>query len=151
VLATLHANDAASTITRLIDIGVPPFLVGSSLILVMAQRLIRRICGECKEPVALTEQEKLLLNLKPGENREVFQGKGCTKCRQTGYYGRIGIFELMPIHASIRQRIFENANQDVIRAAALAQKMKTLRESALDKLFAGVTSVHEVLKTTVSE
>lgn len=152
VFTTLHANDTVSTITRLVDIGVAPFLVGSSLVLVMAQRLVRRICPECKAPYAPTEKELLLLNLKAEDRKKpLFAGKGCGKCRKTGYFGRTGIFEVMPLTREIRKIIFDNGNQEQIRAVALAQNMKTLRVSALEKLFAGVTTVKEVLKTTVED
>jgi len=152
VFSTLHANDTASTITRLVDIGVAPFLVGSSLVLVMAQRLVRKICPECRAPYKPTDKELMLLNLKEEDRkRAVFAGKGCGKCRKTGYFGRTGIFEVMPITKEIRQIIFENGNQERIRAVALKEHMKTLRASALEKLFAGVTTVKEVLKTTVED
>jgi type II secretory ATPase GspE/PulE/Tfp pilus assembly ATPase PilB-like protein len=152
VFTTLHANDTASTITRLIDIGVAPFLAGSSVALVMAQRLVRAICQECKAPYTPTPLECELLGLSEEERKRPFYaGKGCAHCKQTGYYGRTGIFELMPVTGDIQKLIFENANQQQIKAAALAQNMRSLRHSALEKLFAGVTSVHEVLKRTVEE
>jgi type IV pilus assembly protein PilB len=152
VFTTLHANDTVSTITRLIDIGVQPFLVGSSVVMVMAQRLVRKICPDCKAPYTPTDKELLLLNLR-GEDlkRPLFAGKGCGKCRKTGYYGRIGIFEVMAVSKEIRRVIFENGDQEKIRAVALAEHMKTLRVSALEKLFAGVTTVKEVLNNTVEE
>jgi type II secretory ATPase GspE/PulE/Tfp pilus assembly ATPase PilB-like protein len=152
VFSTLHANDTASTITRLIDIGVAPFLAGSSLVLVMAQRLVRRICTECRAPYAPTDKELMLLNLNEEDRKKpLFAGKGCGRCRKTGYFGRTGIFELMPLTKEIRRVIFENGDQEKIRAAALSQGMKTLRISAMEKLFAGVTTVKEVLKTTVGD
>jgi len=152
VFSTLHANDTVSTITRLIDIGVAPFLAGSSLVLVMAQRLVRKICPDCKAPYTPTDKEMLLLNLSPEERKKpFFAGKGCGKCRKTGYYGRTGIFEVMPVTKEIRKVIFDNGNQEQIRTVALSQNMKTLRVSAMEKLFEGVTTVKEVLKTTVGE
>ncbi|MBL8026983.1 MAG: Flp pilus assembly complex ATPase component TadA, partial [Fibrobacteres bacterium] len=152
VFTTLHANDTVSTITRLIDIGVQPFLVGSSVVMVMAQRLVRKICPDCKAPYTPTDKELLLLNLR-GEDlkKPLYAGKGCGKCRKTGYFGRIGIFEVMAVSKEIRQVIFDNGDQEKIRAVALAQHMKTLRVSALEKLFAGVTTVKEVLNNTVEE
>jgi type II secretory ATPase GspE/PulE/Tfp pilus assembly ATPase PilB-like protein len=152
VFTTLHANDAPSTITRLVDIGVPSYLAGSSLVLVMAQRLVRKLCGDCKEAYLPTAEEWEQLALGPQEKpRTIFRGKGCPKCRETGYYGRIGIFELMTVGRPIRTLILAGADQEAIRQEALAQGMRTLRRSALEKLFAGVTSLHEVIKTTVEE
>jgi type II secretory ATPase GspE/PulE/Tfp pilus assembly ATPase PilB-like protein len=152
VFTTLHANDAPSTITRLVDIGVPSYLAGSSLVLVMSQRLVRKLCGECKESYVPSAEEWEQLALGPQEKpRPIFRGRGCPKCRETGYYGRIGIFELMTVGRPIRTLILAGADQEAIRQEALAQGMRTLRRSALEKLFAGVTSLHEVLKTTVEE
>ncbi len=152
VFTTLHANDSASTISRLVDIGVPPFIAGSSLIMVMAQRLVRRICNECKTEYQPTEEEWELLGV-PEKNRQqrVYVGKGCGKCKNTGYFGRVGIFEPLVIDKKIRNLIFNSANQDVIKAAALENNMTTLRDSALEKLFSGITSVKEVLKSTIEE
>jgi type II secretory ATPase GspE/PulE/Tfp pilus assembly ATPase PilB-like protein len=152
VFTTLHANDAPSTITRLVDIGVPSYLAGSSLVLVMAQRLVRKLCGECKEAYLPAPEEWEQLALGPEEKpRPIYRGRGCPKCRETGYYGRIGIFELMTVGRPIRKLILAGADQEAIRQEALAQGLRTLRRSALAKLFDGVTSLHEVLKTTVEE
>jgi type IV pilus assembly protein PilB len=152
VFSTLHANDTASTITRLIDIGVPSFLVGSSLILVMSQRLVRKICPECKEEYKPTEKERRLLNLREEDlKRTFYHGKGCGKCRKTGYFGRTGIFEIMPVTADVRRVIFDNGDQEQIRRAAVAQNMKTLRHNVIEKLFSGATTVREVLKSTVED
>ena len=156
VFTTLHANDAPSTITRLIDIGVPPFLVGSSVLLVMAQRLVRKICLKCKETYQPDETENDALNMTKDEKERyhdiVFhRGRGCIHCRNTGYYGRTGIFELMELKGPIRRLIFDSANQEEIRDAALKQGMITLRESALRKISMGVTTVREVLRVTVQE
>jgi type II secretory ATPase GspE/PulE/Tfp pilus assembly ATPase PilB-like protein len=152
VFTTLHANDTPGTITRLIDIGVPSFLVGSSLVMVMAQRLMRKICEDCKEPYAPTSAEVEWLGGPAAvAGRYLFHGKGCPRCRNTGYYGRTGIFELMPINPALRKLILAGADQEALRQQALLAHMRTLRHSALEKLYAGVTSVHEVLKTTVEE
>jgi len=119
VFTTLHANDAPSTITRLVDIGVPPFLVGSSLLLVMAQRLVRKICPKCKEVHEPDESELFALNMSDDEKErykgmKFYRGKGCINCRNTGYYDRTGIFELLEIKGQIRRLIFDNANQEEI-------------------------------------
>lgn len=152
VFTTLHANDAPSTVTRLIDIGVAPFLAGSSVVLVMAQRLIRKICPECKEEYTPTDLEFDLLGIDKTANEHTFyQGKGCSHCQHTGYYGRTGIFELMPVTSDLRKIIMENGDQEEIRNCALKHNMKSMRQAALEKLFIGETSVHEVLKRTVEE
>ena len=156
VFTTLHANDAPSTITRMIDIGVPPFLVGSSLLLVMAQRLVRRICPRCKFAYEQDEIESAALNMSEEEKSrykgiKFYRGKGCVHCRSTGYYDRTGIFELLEVKGSIRKMIFDNANLEEIREVALQRGMVSLREAALRKISAGVTTVREVLRVTVQE
>lgn len=156
VFTTLHANDAPSTITRLVDIGVPPFLVGSSVLLVMAQRLVRRICPRCKEEFIPDEYELAALNMTNDEKErykdiKFYQGRGCVHCRNTGYYDRTGIFELMEIKGPIRKMIFDNANQEEIREEALSRGLVSLREAALRKISSGVTTVREVLRVTVQE
>jgi len=156
VFSTLHANDAPATITRLIDIGIPPFLVGSSLLLVMAQRLVRRICPHCKTAYLPDEYELEMLNptedeKKYFEGKQIYRGKGCVHCRNTGYFGRIGIFELMRITTGIRQMIFDNQNQEAIRQSALAEGMYSLRLSGIRKVVAGVTTIHELLRVTTQE
>ncbi len=156
VFTTLHANDATSTITRFIDIGVPPFLVGSVLLLVMAQRLVRRICPNCKYEYEPDEYEMSALNMTDDEKErykgtKYYRGKGCIHCRGTGYYDRTGIFELLEIKGPIRRLIFDNANQEEIRDEAIKRGMVTLREAALRKIAAGVTTVREVLRVTVQE
>jgi len=156
VFTTLHANDASSTITRLIDIGVPPFLVGSSVLLVMAQRLVRIICPKCKETYVPDDVELEALNMTENEKKRYkeityHRGRGCVHCRSTGYYGRTGIFELLELKGPIRRLIFDNANQEEIRDLALERGMITLRESALRKISSGVTTLREVLRVTVQE
>ncbi|TKJ39969.1 pilus assembly protein PilB [candidate division LCP-89 bacterium B3_LCP] len=153
VFTTLHANDAPSTITRLIDIGVPPYLVGSCLNLIMAQRLVRRICLKCKEPYEPTDEqlEALELNNERGRAIKYFSGKGCVHCRDTGYHGRIGIFEMLEMRQNIRRLVFDNANQEDIREAALKQGMVSLREAGIMKIEQGITTIQEVLRSTVTE
>jgi len=153
VFSTLHANDAPSTITRLIDIGVPPFLVGSCLNLVMAQRLVRRICLRCKVPYepSRDELERLDLDNERGRSIKFYRGKGCVHCRNTGYYGRIGIFELLEMRQKIRRLVYDNANQEDIREAALRQGMVSLREAGILKIQQGITTIQEVLRSTVTE
>jgi type II secretory ATPase GspE/PulE/Tfp pilus assembly ATPase PilB-like protein len=156
VFTTLHANDAPSTITRLIDIGVPPFLVGSCLLLVMAQRLVRKICTKCRYEYQPDEFEIGALNMTADEhsrfqNIKFYRGKGCVHCRNTGYYDRTGIFELLEVKGPIRRMIFDNANQEEVRDEAVRRGMVSLREAALRKISAGVTTVREVLRVTVQE
>jgi len=156
VFSTLHANDAPATITRFIDIGVPPFLVGSSLLLVMAQRLVRRICPKCKEEYLPDQFELESINLTDEEkirykDIKYYRGKGCVHCRGTGYHGRTGIFELLEVKGNIRRMIFDNANQEEIREEALRHGMISLRESALRKIAASTTTIREMLRVTVQE
>ncbi len=150
VFTTLHANDTATTITRLIDIGMPRFLVGSSVVMVMAQRLVRTICPHCKESYTLTDLERELLQLSPDQLKvPLFQGRGCTHCKQTGYFGRTGIFEMMPITSALRHLIFDGADQQTIEREALSQGMCSLRQSCIEKMLLGETTAREVLKHTV--
>jgi type IV pilus assembly protein PilB len=153
VFSTVHANDAPSTITRLLDIGVPPFLVGSCLNLVMAQRLTRKICQHCKEPYDPEESELQMLGIdkKFLAGRPFYRGRGCAHCRNTGYYGRSGIFEILEMRQNIRRLVFENANQDEIKKQATENGMLSLRDSAFRKIFAGITTSHELLRVTVQE
>ncbi len=152
VFSTVHANDAPSTITRLIDIGVPPFLVGSSMNLVMAQRLVRTICPNCREEYKATKEDLDRLNLETKyASHTFFHGKGCVQCRQTGYKGRTGIFEILEMRQNIRKLVFENANQEVIKEHALKQGMISLRDAGIAKLLAGVTTFEEVTRSTVED
>jgi len=150
VFSTVHANDAPSTITRLIDIGVPPFLVGSSLNLVMAQRLVRTICPDCKEEYKPSKEDLSRLGLS-ADDHTYYHGKGCVKCRQTGYKGRSGIFEILEMRQAIRKLVFENANQEVIREKAIEQGMVSLRDAGIQKLKDGKTTFEEVLRSTVED
>ena len=153
VFSTVHANDAPSTITRLLDIGVQPFLVGSCLNMVMAQRLIRRICKECKEEYTPTKEELAMIQLdaKRLNGGKLFRGKRCAECRQTGYHGRMAIFEMIPMTRNIRELVFENANEDKIRESALQENMVTLRESGNRRVLDGTTTIEEILRSTVEE
>jgi general secretion pathway protein E len=150
VFSTLHTNDAPAAIARLVDMGAEPFLVESTLIAVLAQRLVRRICASCRQPYHPSEQEMLALNLPPEQLRAIplFHGAGCGRCRGTGYHGRIAIFEVMPISDAIRALIHQNASAQDIKKAARKEGMRTLRESAIAKLQSGVTTVEEVLRVT---
>ncbi len=153
VFASLHANDAPATITRLIDIGIPEFLVGSSLNMVVAQRLVRKICEHCKEPYTPTDIELEALRLTPEEVKEIefMHGTGCIHCRNTGYQGRNALFEILEVNRDVRKMIFAKKNQDEIRDEAIRTGMITLRDSGIRKMKAGSTTAAEVIKTTYEE
>lgn len=151
VLSTLHTNDAATAFTRLTDMGVEPFLVSSTVEGIMAQRLVRRICSECRqsyEPDACELPPDFPAN---GEPVSLSIGDGCKSCRQTGYRGRSGIYELLAISDSIRQLVVDRANSAVLKAQARKEGMSTLREDAYRKLFSGQTTLEEVLRVTKSD
>ncbi|MFA5094623.1 MAG: type II secretion system ATPase GspE [Candidatus Omnitrophota bacterium] len=152
VFSTLHTNDAAGTITRLIDMGIEPFLVTSTLEAVLAQRLVRKICQNCKEEY-IPEPELISdLGLEPEEakNRKFYRGAGCVKCNNSGYKGRTGIYELLVLNEKIRQLVIEKAHTALIKKAAVENGMKTLLDDGLEKINAGVTTAEEVLKEAQS-
>jgi len=153
VFSTLHANDAVSTITRLLDLGVPPFLVGACVNLVMAQRLVRKICPHCREEYDPSEEELKLVGLsrKRLNGKKLHQAKGCRECRNTGYLGRTGIFELIPMTRKVRALIYDNANEDEIRSCAMKEGMVSMRESGLRKILDGTTTIQEVLRITMDD
>lgn len=155
VFSTLHTNDTASSVTRLFDLGVEPFQAASTLLGVLAQRLVRKVCPECREETTLTQDEMELMGLKfhPDETAElkVFNGRGCTLCRGTGLYGRTGIFEILEINDKIRKLIVQKAPAREIEKAAVADGMMTLRDLAVKKLARGITSFSEVLRVTGQE
>ena len=150
VFSTLHTNDAPSAIARLVDMGAQPFLVESTLIAVIAQRLVRQICTVCSKPYLPSSKEIAALNLPAAEtqNLTLCKGAGCVKCRGTGYWGRIGIFEVMPVSDAIRHLIHTNAGSQDIQKTAFKEGMHSLRESAVAKMKAGVTTLEEVIRVT---
>lgn len=151
VLSTIHTNDAAGAVTRLVDMGVEPFLVASSMIGILAQRLVRTLCSECKRPYEAIEEEVLELGLSPdmvGPNPQFWKGTGCKSCLGTGYSGRLGIHELLHPSDDIRQLILENVDSNTIKQKAKSQGMRTLREDGAQKVLAGLTSSAEVLRVT---
>jgi general secretion pathway protein E len=150
VFSTLHTNDAPSSISRLSDLGVERFLVSSTLVGSMAQRLLRRICSNCAIERHLTAEEvnTLRLAVPPGKRVKVKEGEGCFECRGTGYLGRTGIFEILPIDESIKNLIVANADAPEIKREAVKNGMRTLRQSALRKLAEGVTTFEEVVRVT---
>ncbi|MBI3882308.1 MAG: type II/IV secretion system protein [Verrucomicrobia bacterium] len=150
VLSTLHTNDAPGAVTRLIDMGVEPFLISSSLMAVLAQRLVRTICKKCRTPFEPTENQLTLLNLSAHDigDKVFYYGRGCQACNDTGYKGRKGIYELLVINEAIRALINERAPTVVLRQKAVELGMVTLREDGLRSIFDGDTTVEEVLKYT---
>jgi general secretion pathway protein E len=150
VLSTLHTNVAPSSITRLLDLGLPPFLIQATLIGVLAQRLVRNICPHCKETFDMDANELVALGLDTGRHDVVTlaRGKGCLKCRGTGYLGRSGIFEVLPATEGIKSRITSETHTESIRETARREGMITLRENAVKKLLEGKTSYQEVLRVT---
>ena len=152
VFSTVHANDAPGTITRLLDIGIAPFLVGSCLNLVMAQRLVRKICEKCKEEYIPTKEELALVGLDSSKvTGPLYHGKGCTECRNTGYRGRLAIFEMIPMAKDLRKLVYNNANEDEIRESAVNNGMINLRDAGLERVFDGTTSIEEILRSTVED
>jgi len=150
VLSTLHTNDAPTANTRLLDMGVEPFLISASLELVVAQRLVRRICPKCVEPYEPSEDELVLLGLSPHEvgDKKFYKGRGCEDCNDTGYKGRKGIYETLRINDTLREMINQRAPGVVLRQKAIELGMRTLREEGLQAIFDGETSVEEILKYT---
>lgn len=151
VLSTLHTNSASGAFTRLIDMGIEPFLVASSLILVTAQRLARKICDKCREPAAKVSDDvfkRLNISPKKLEGVQGFKGKGCPACNQTGYYGRVGIIESLWVDETIRNMVLANASSDRIQERACALGMKTLFEDALEHYREGRITMEEVLRVT---
>ena len=153
VFSTLHTNDAPSAVARLIDIGVQPFLVASSVRAIMAQRLVRRLCQNCKQPGEMSETELRALRIEPGQLREaqVMKPVGCEQCRQTGYKGRMGIFEIFIIDDEVRHMINKRRSTLTLRQRAHELGMRTLREDGVRKVLAGLTSANEVISTTLGD
>jgi type IV pilus assembly protein PilB len=148
VFSTLHTNDAPGSVTRLIDMGVQPFLVASSLMAVLAQRLVRVVCVKCKEPYQPTPEEQDFFNISRQELEEGnwVRGKGCNTCQHTGYKGRRAVFELMTMNTALREMAFNSEPTQNIRRQARLLGMRTLVEDAKDKAFDGITSLAEVYK-----
>jgi general secretion pathway protein E len=148
VFSTLHTNDAAGAITRLQDMGVEGYLISSSLLCVQAQRLVRRICTDCGEAHTITPDEEQVLQIRAQDYPLVRRGKGCERCGETGYRGRIGLYELLVMSDAIRHEIATGSDANIIRNQAIREGMKTLREDALEKLAAGLTTPEEVVRVT---
>lgn len=153
VLSTLHTNDAPSTLNRLVDMGVEPFLVASSVNLILAQRLIRRVCKACKEPWEAPPEAIADLGLTPEQAKSItlYRGRGCIECNNVGYKGRTGVFEVMPITPTIRDLILNRAPTSEIKSTAVQEGMLSLRAHGMKKLEEGITTVEEVLKETAKD
>ncbi len=153
VFSTLHTNDAPSTVTRLRDMGVPPFLITATVEAILAQRLVRRICLECRKEVEPTEENlvELKLTQEDVKGRKFYRGQGCNSCNNTGYKGRVGLFELMIIDDELRDMIMANATTDEMRDAAERKGMILLRDAGLKFLFDGTTTAEEVIRETILE
>jgi type IV pilus assembly protein PilB len=153
VFSTLHTNDAPSAITRLRDMGVQPFLITATLEAILAQRLVRRICTECRTEFEPSDELLMELQLPIEQARQYsfYYGKGCARCNNSGYKGRTGIYELLEINDDVRDMITSDASVDDIRNFARTQGMTTLRESGLKLIFDGVTTIDEVVRETVME
>jgi len=151
VLSTLHTNDAPATISRLMNMGIEPFLVATSVNLICAQRLVRRVCSNCKEPLAIPEQALLDAGYSPEEVKSttIYHGKGCSTCNKNGYRGRVGLYEVMEINDELRELILVGASALELKKKALELGMITLRRSGLIKVAAGLTTLEEVLRETV--
>ena len=156
MLSTLHTNDAATTLPRLIDMKVEPFLVASTVNVIVAQRLVRKICDKCKVSYTVT-QEELLENFPKGAAQKyfggrreirVYKGKGCSVCHHTGYVGRVGIFEVLEVNEEIRKLISSKADADIIKKKAIEEGMTTMLEDGLYKVTRGITTLEEVLRAT---
>jgi general secretion pathway protein E/type IV pilus assembly protein PilB len=150
VFSTLHTNDAPSAVARLVDIGVQPFLVASSLRAIVAQRLVRRLCAHCKQAAALNETQRRALNLDSNE-AQAMTPVGCERCRNTGYSGRMGIFEIFPLDDDTRHLINNRSSTQLLRQHARRIGMRTLREDGVRKVLAGLTSAEEVISITLGD
>lgn len=153
VFSTLHTNDAPSAVSRLIDIGIKPFLVSAAVRAVLAQRLVRRNCQNCREPIEPDEKLLQSLGIRPDQAAEAtfMGGQGCPKCNWTGFRGRVGIFEMFSINEELQQMIYEEASLVALRNKAREMGMRTMREDGVRKILAGVTTANEVLHATVAD
>jgi general secretion pathway protein E len=149
VLSTLHTNDAPSAVTRLLDLGVPPYLISSTLLGVMAQRLVRTLCPHCKQPVDPPDEDTWRVLTAPWRAerpKQVMSAVGCLECRMTGYFGRVGLYEVMVLTPAVRRLLTREADDAKIREQAFRDGMKPLRASGAQKVAAGITTPDEVMK-----
>ncbi|MEW6324466.1 MAG: type IV-A pilus assembly ATPase PilB [Nitrospirota bacterium] len=153
VLSTLHTNDAPSTVNRLLNMGIEPFLVASSVILILAQRLIRKICTECKEEEKVPSKTLVEIGFPAEEAKGVvcYRGKGCQNCSDTGYRGRVALYEVMPVGEELRELILQGVSADELKKRAISLGMRSLRMSGLQKIKEGVSTIEEVVNTTFAD
>jgi type II secretory ATPase GspE/PulE/Tfp pilus assembly ATPase PilB-like protein len=155
VLATLHTNDAPSTVIRLLNMGIEPVLVSATLRMIVAQRLLRRVCVNCRTPYEVTVEELMglgvTIQLAASTKVRLFKGNGCEICANTGYKGRVGIYEVLEMNEEIRQLVVRKAPPYEIRMAAQRSGLESLREVAVKKVFAGLTTIEEVIRCTTTE
>lgn len=148
VVSTLHTNSAAGSISRLINMGVEGYLLADSLVGIIAQRLVRRLCPYCKKPHVITDTERRIMGIRADVNPEIYEPVGCERCDNTGYSGRIGIYEIMKITPPLKELISKNASVSELKQMGMREGMHTLRQSATMLVIKGITSVHEMIKTT---
>jgi general secretion pathway protein E len=146
VLSTLHTNDAATALTRLVDLGIEPYLVASTVEAVLAQRLVRRICEDCRQPEPLTSEQRTALAITPDDLQTAWKGGGCATCRGTGYRGRIGIYELLVLDDEMRTTLQQDVSAGHLTKLGLKKGMRLLREDGVRQMRAGVTTAEEVLR-----
>jgi general secretion pathway protein E/type IV pilus assembly protein PilB len=153
VFSTLHTNDAPSAVSRLVDMGVKPFLVSASLRAALAQRLVRSICQNCKQPYTPNDSELGILGINEGQaaNASFMSGAGCAKCSDKGFRGRKGVFEIFVVNAEIEEMIYHNVSIVELRKKAREMGMRSMREDGFRKVLAGVTTLDEVLMVTTEE
>ncbi len=153
VFTTLHTNDAPSSVARLLDLGIEPFLLTATIEGIVAQRLVRKICEHCKTPFSPTESQLMELGLSPDDvkGKQFYYGAGCSKCNNTGYRGRTGLYEIMTFNDEIRELIMNHASSNVLRTASQKAGMKLLRDAGLSAIYNGITTIDEVVKETMAE
>ncbi|MEJ2526450.1 MAG: ATPase, T2SS/T4P/T4SS family, partial [Desulfuromonadales bacterium] len=153
VFSTLHTNDAAGALTRLVEMGVEPFLAASSIVGIMAQRLVRTICPHCREPHQPTPelQDEIARELDLPGDAAFYRGRGCERCMQIGYWGRTGIYELLKVDDTVRELLLQDKDAATIKKAAIRQGLRPLRLAGIDKALQGITSLEEVMRVTQEE
>jgi type IV pilus assembly protein PilB len=155
VFSTLHTNDAASTITRMRDMGLEPYLITATVEGIMAQRLVRKICVDCRTEYEPSQEQLMELGLRPSDpaakDLKFFYGRGCDRCNNTGYRGRSGIYEFMPVNDEVRDLIMANASTEELAACARKYGMSTLRDAGLRALTRGLTTIDEIARETVTD
>jgi type IV pilus assembly protein PilB len=150
VLSTLHTNDAPSTIIRLIDMGIQPFLVASSVVGVISQRLIKQVCANCSSPYPASRDELEILGMRADENVNLYKGRGCAMCGGSGYRGRLGVYEIMVLTSVHKEAISKNCTEGELRQISMEHGMKTLKDNARKFVLAGKTTLAEMIRISYS-